>query len=376
MIYFDQAATSYYRPECVAKAVYEAICNMGNASRSTAGPSMLASHVLYETREAIGELFNAKAQNVAFTSGATESLNLVINSFLNKGHVIITANEHNSVLRPLYRREKDLDITVIPVDKEGSFDYELMERAFRPDTIAIITTGASNVTGNMIDIQRVGTIAKEHKALFILDSAQVAGIVPIDIVKFNVDILCFTGHKELLAPQGIGGIVLREGLHPVSVKVGGSGFYSFEKKHPEMMPTVFEAGTLNAHSIAGLNSALNWLKEHGKSMNAEAIFRASEFYEGLLNIAKVKVYGEFKRKNRVPIISFNIEGVDSSQVADRLWVEYEIAVRSGIHCAPLLHQALGTAKQGTVRFSFSRFNTAKDVAFALKAVQKIRDSYA
>lgn len=370
MIYFDQAATSYHRPDCVATAVVEAIFHAGNASRSTAGPSIWSSRIVYEAREKIARLFNAKIENVAFTSGVTESLNLVIASFFNKGHIITTANDHNSVLRPLYLRENDLDLTIIPVDKDGNFEYELMERAFRPDTLAVITTGASNVTGNLMDIQRIGTIAHEHNALFILDAAQVAGLIPLDMENFNIDILCFTGHKELFAPQGTGGIVLREGLHPVPVKVGGSGFYSFAKNHPDMMPNVFEAGTANVHGIAGLNASVDWILKHG--LDIDAILLAKTFYEGLREIEDIKIYGCFK-KNRVPVISFNIKDIDSSVIADRLWMEYNIAVRSGIHCAPLIHQALGTDKQGTVRFSFSRFNTQEEVKQALIAIKEIRD---
>lgn len=370
MIYFDQAATSYHRPDCVATAVVEAIFHAGNASRSTAGPSIWSSRIVYEAREKIARLFNAKIENVAFTSGVTESLNLVIASFFNKGHIITTANDHNSVLRPLYLRENDLDLTIIPVDKDGNFEYELMERAFRPDTLAVITTGASNVTGNLMDIQRIGTIAHEHNALFILDAAQVAGLIPLDMENFNIDILCFTGHKELFAPQGTGGIVLREGLHPVPVKVGGSGFYSFAKNHPDMMPNVFEAGTANVHGIAGLNASVDWILKHG--LDIDAILLAKTFYEGLREIEDIKIYGCFKR-NRVPVISFNIKDIDSSVIADRLWMEYNIAVRSGIHCAPLIHQALGTDKQGTVRFSFSRFNTQEEVKQALIAIKEIRD---
>lgn len=370
MIYFDQAATSYYRPDCVVTAVIEALANAGNSSRSATGPSIWSSRIVYETREKIATLFNAKPENVAFTSGVTESLNLVIASFFNKGHIITTANDHNSVLRPLYLRDGDLDLTIIPVDKDGNFEYELLERAFRPDTLAVITTGASNVTGNLMDIQRIGTIAHEHNALFILDAAQVAGLIPIDMENFNIDILCFTGHKELFAPQGTGGIVLREGLHPVPVKVGGSGFYSFAKNHPDMMPNVFEAGTANVHGIAGLNASVDWILKNG--LDTDALLLAKDFYEDLKNIEDVKIYGCFKR-NRVPVISFNIKDIDSSIVADRLWMEYSIAVRSGIHCAPLIHQALGTDKQGTVRFSFSRFNTQEEVKQALIAIKEIRD---
>lgn len=370
MIYFDQAATSYYRPDCVVTAVIEALANAGNSSRSATGPSIWSSRIVYEAREKIATLFNAKPENVAFTSGVTESLNLVIASFFNKGHIITTANDHNSVLRPLYLRDGDLDLTIIPVDKDGNFEYELMERAFRHDTLAVITTGASNVTGNLMDIQRIGTIAHEHNALFILDAAQVAGLIPIDMENFNIDILCFTGHKELFAPQGTGGIVLREGLHPVPVKVGGSGFYSFAKNHPDMMPNVFEAGTANVHGIAGLNASVDWILKNG--LDTDALLLAKDFYEGLKNIEDVKIYGCFKR-NRVPVISFNIKDIDSSIVADRLWMEYSIAVRSGIHCAPLIHQALGTDKQGTVRFSFSRFNTQEEVKQALIAIKEIRD---
>lgn len=370
MIYFDQAATSYYRPDCVVTAVIEALANAGNSSRSATGPSIWSSRIVYEAREKIATLFNVKPENVAFTSGVTESLNLVIASFFNKGHIITTANDHNSVLRPLYLRDGDLDLTIIPVDKDGNFEYELLERAFRPDTLAVITTGASNVTGNLMDIQRIGTIAHEHNALFILDAAQVAGLIPIDMENFNIDILCFTGHKELFAPQGTGGIVLREGLHPVPVKVGGSGFYSFAKNHPDMMPNVFEAGTANVHGIAGLNASVDWILKNG--LDTDALLLAKDFYEGLKNIEDVKIYGCFKR-NRVPVISFNIKDIDSSIVADRLWMEYSIAVRSGIHCAPLIHQALGTDKQGTVRFSFSRFNTQEEAKQALIAIKEIRD---
>ncbi len=370
MIYLDQAATSYQRPKCVAKAVHEAIDNFGNASRSTAAPSVVAAQTIYEARQNVAKLFNAKASNVAFTSGITESLNLVVNAFLHKGHVITTANDHNSVLRPLYARSADLDMTVIPVDLNGCYDYSALKRAFRPDTIAVITTGASNVTGNMADIQLIGTLAHEHNALFILDSAQVAGIVPLDMEKFNIDVLCFTGHKDLLGPQGTGGIVVREGLHPASVKVGGSGFYSFSKSHPDMMPYVFEAGTANAHGIAGLNASVKWILQNG--LNEEALLLSQQFYEGLKEIPHVKIYGSFKR-NRVPMVSFNLADVDSAQVADKLWLDYEIAVRSGIHCAPLLHQALGTDKQGAVRCSFSRFNTIDEVNATLTAIAKIAE---
>lgn len=371
MIYFDQAATSYHRPDCVALAVMEALANAGNASRSVSGPSMWSSRILYEARVKMATLFNAKPENVAFASGITESLNLVIESFFNKGHIITTANDHNAVLRPLYLRSNDLDLTIIPVDKNGNFDYEVLERAFRPDTLAVITTGASNVTGNLMDIQRIGALTHEHKALFILDSAQVAGVIPIDIVKCNIDILCFTGHKDLFAPQGTGGIVLREGLHPVPVKVGGSGFHSFAKNHPDMMPNVFEAGTANIHGIAGLNASVGWILEQG--LDTEGIVLAQRFYQGLQEIKDIKLYGSFKN-NHVAVVSFNIADIDSSIIADKLWSEYAIAVRSGIHCAPLIHRALGTDKQGTVRCSFSRFNTMAEVQIALKAIKEIRDN--
>ena len=371
MIYLDQAATSLQRPDCVAKAVFDAINHAGNAARSTAEPSLFASNIIYEARRHTAQLFNAKPENVAFTSGITESLNLVIESFLHKGHVITTANDHNSVLRPLYARAGNLDVTVLPVDAEGKLDYALLERAFRPDTLAVVTTAASNVTGNMIDISAVGTMAREHDALFILDSAQAAGIVPLDIEKFGVDILCFTGHKDLLGPQGTGGIVLRDGLHPVPVKVGGSGFYSFSKTHPEMMPYVFEAGTANSHGLAGFNAAVKWLLQN--KLNEKAICLANHFCDGLRSIPNVKIYGSFDG-NRVPVVSCNIGSIDSGLVADRLWHDYAIAVRSGIHCAPLLHQALGTARQGTVRFSFSRFNTLAETDAAIQAMKEIQSS--
>lgn len=375
MIYMDNAATTLQKPECVAKAVVNAMNSFGNAGRGLNDASMGASRVVYDTREKLCRLFHGEnPKQFAFTSNATESLNTAIQGLIGPGdHVITTMLEHNSVLRPLYEREAaGVELTILKCDTYGNISYEEIEAAIRENTKAIVCTHGSNLTGNLTDIGRIGAIAKKHGILLIADASQTAGLIPIDVQEMQIDVLCFTGHKGLYGPQGTGGIYVRPGVEIKPLKRGGSGIETYNKNHPAQMPTALEAGTLNSHGIAGLNAALTYIEETGvEHICRLALERMWQFYEGVCDIPGVTVYGDFSEKERVPIVSLNIEDFDSAEVSDELLTEYGIATRAGGHCAPLMHEALGNVEQGAVRFSFSHFNTQEEVEKAISAIREL-----
>ena len=375
MIYMDNAATTLQKPECVAKAVVNAMNSFGNAGRGLNDASMGASRVVYDTREKLCCLFHGEnPKQFAFTSNATESLNTAIQGLIGPGdHVITTMLEHNSVLRPLYEREAaGVELTILKCDTYGNISYEEIEAAIRENTKAIVCTHGSNLTGNLTDIGRIGAIAKKHGILLIADASQTAGLIPIDVQEMQIDVLCFTGHKGLYGPQGTGGIYVRPGVEIKPLKRGGSGIETYNKNHPAQMPTALEAGTLNSHGIAGLNAALTYIEETGVEHICQlALERMWQFYEGVCDIPGVTVYGDFSGKERVPIVSLNIEDFDSAEVSDELLTEYGIATRAGGHCAPLMHEALGNVEQGAVRFSFSHFNTQEEVEKAISAIREL-----
>lgn len=375
MIYMDNAATTLQKPECVAKAVVNAMNSFGNAGRGLNDASMGASRVVYDTREKLCRLFHGEnPKQFAFTSNATESLNTAIQGLIGPGdHVITTMMEHNSVLRPLYEREAvGVELTILKCDTYGNISYEEIEAAIRENTKAIVCTHGSNLTGNLTDIGRIGAIAKKHGILLIADASQTAGLIPIDVQEMQIDVLCFTGHKGLYGPQGTGGIYVRPGVEIKPLKRGGSGIETYNKNHPAQMPTALEAGTLNSHGIAGLNAALTYIEETGVEHICQlALERMWQFYEGVCDIPGVTVYGDFSGKARVPIVSLNIEDFDSAEVSDELLTEYGIATRAGGHCAPLMHEALGNVEQGAVRFSFSHFNTQEEVEKAISAIREL-----
>ena len=375
MIYMDNAATTLQKPECVAKAVVNAMNSFGNAGRGLNDASMGASRVVYDTREKLCRLFHGEnPKQFAFTSNATESLNTAIQGLIGPGdHVITTMLEHNSVLRPLYEREAvGVELTILRCDTYGNISYEEIEAAIRENTKAIVCTHGSNLTGNLTDIGRIGAIAKKHGILLIADASQTAGLIPIDVQEMRIDVLCFTGHKGLYGPQGTGGIYVRPGVEIKPLKRGGSGIETYNKNHPAQMPTALEAGTLNSHGIAGLNAALIYIEETGVEHICQlALERMWQFYEGVCDIPGVTVYGDFSEKERVPIVSLNIEDFDSAEVSDELLTEYGIATRAGGHCAPLMHEALGNVEQGAVRFSFSHFNTKEEVEKAISAIREL-----
>ena len=377
MIYLDNAATTLKKPDCVVEAVVKAMTSMGNAARGAHGSALTASRVVYDARCKIAALFDCqRADHVIFTSNSTEALNIAISGTIGTGdHVISTDLEHNSVLRPLYRLEKEqgVELSFVPADKQGRPDYAAFETLIRPNTRAIVCTHASNLTGNMVDLVRVGAIAKAHNILLIVDASQTAGAVPIDMEAMNIDILCFTGHKGLMAPQGTGGLCIREGVEVEPFKVGGSGVHSYDKEQPRTYPTRLEAGTLNAHGIAGLGAAVDYLNEVGiHTIQAHEMALMKRFYEGVTAIPGVTIYGDFDSP-RTAVVTLNLHDYDSGAVSDELAEYYDIATRPGAHCAPRMHEALGTTDRGAVRFSFAWFNTAEEVDKAIAALREMAE---
>ena len=375
MIYMDNAATTMQKPQQVIDAVAAAMCSMGNAGRGAHAASLGAARTIYDAREKLACFFHAEnPKQIAFTMNSTESLNIALKGVLNPGdHVITTMLEHNSVLRPLYElQEKGTELTILKSNPQGTPHYEDFEKAIKENTKAIVCTHGSNLTGNLVDVKRVGEIAKKHGVLFIVDASQTAGVFPIDVQEMGIDILCFTGHKGLLGPQGTGGIYVREGLIVRPLLCGGSGVQTYNKKHPSEMPTALEAGTLNGHGIAGLDAAVEYLMETGidtiREREQDLMWR---FYEGVKDIPGVKVYGDFSTRERCAIVTLNIGDYDSSEVSDELLMTYGISTRAGGHCAPLMHEALGTVEQGAVRFSFSHYNTDEELNTAIQAVKEM-----
>lgn len=378
MIYMDNAATTMQKPPQVAEAVAAAINSMGNAGRGAHEASLGASRIIYDTREKLSNLFGAQnPRQIAFTSNSTESLNIAIKGCLKPGnHVITTVLEHNSVLRPIQEmQEAGVETTILNCDEKGMISYNELEEAVRENTAAIVCTHASNLTGNMIDIARVGEIARRHHLLLVVDASQTAGVFPINVKEMNIDVLCFTGHKGLLGPQGTGGIYVREGLKVKPLKSGGSGVMTYDIHHPTEMPTALEAGTLNGPGIAGLGTALSYLEAEGlEKIRGRELHFMRCFYEGIRDIPGIKIYGDFDTDQRCPIVSFNIGDYDSSEVSDELLMTYDIATRPGAHCAPLMHKSLGTVEQGAVRFSFSHYNTNEEVRAAIHAVKELAEN--
>lgn len=460
MIYFDNAATSYYRPSCVKEAVAEAIENFGNPSRGAYGASLDADRCLFETRLQLGDLFGADGPAcVSFTMNDTHALNEAIFGVgLGPGdHLIVSLQEHNSVLRPAYRlRECGVEVHFTGLKKDGTFDIDDYRRileeirgeaapeffsAQKPRVVTALTQG-SNVTGNLIDLKAVSQLCKTYRSLLIIDAAQTAGIVPINMKEDGIDILCMSGHKALMGPQGTGAIIVRRGLlEPNAVgreiasnrdvksdevsrdlagrilqlsplMVGGSGIKTFLETMPEDMPARLEAGTQNAHSIAGLHAALSfaegkreeWRQQEMKlkklflcgirSINEEAKkknlcygsskddmcehdLRSGNQEQGVVHMDRevsgevIHIYGNPEAEESLPTVAFNIRGFEAGDIADRLWRDKEIAVRAGGHCAPLIHKFFGTERRGIVRASFSHFNTEEQVEVLVEELRSI-----
>ncbi|WP_026895553.1 aminotransferase class V-fold PLP-dependent enzyme [Clostridiisalibacter paucivorans] len=376
MIYLDNAATTFPKPRRVYDAVMYAMVDYGaNPGRSGHKLALQAGRKIYETRETLAKLFNIdNPMNIVFTCNATESLNLGINGLLNSGdHVITSSMEHNSVLRPLNGlKNLGIETSIIQCDKEGNIDVSKIERAIKENTKAIVMTHASNVTGTIFPIKDIGKIAKKHNIIYMVDSAQTAGVYDLDVKDMNIDLLAFPGHKGLLGPQGTGGLYIREGIDLAEMKKGGTGSKSNEIEQPKILPDRYESGTSNTPGIAGLNDGVNYIVEKGmENIRRHEENLTKRFISGLESIKEITIYGPSDLEKRASVISMNIKDFDSSEVSYILDSSFDIATRSGLHCAPLAHKTLGTMNIGTVRFSIGPFNTEEDIDQAINAVYLI-----
>ena len=375
MIYFDQAATSLPKPEPVARACYEAVLNAGNGGRGGHAASLDALRGAYEVRCRLADFFGlSRPERVCFTGNATDSLNIALRGLLEPGdHVITTVMEHNSVLRPLWLlQEQGVELTILPADRQGRVDWEELPRALRSNTRALVCGHASNLTGNLNDLTALGELCRRCGITFVVDAAQTGGLFPIHMEEQGINILCLTGHKSLMGPQGIGAVLVGESVKLKPFRVGGTGVQSHSRTQPEEYPTLLEAGTLNYPGIAGLGAALHWLEGQDiPALRKKEQQLARRFYEGVVSLPGVTVYGDFSTGDRAPIVSLNLGEEDSAAVSDALAERFGIATRPGIHCAPLAHEALGTEKQGAVRFSFSHFNTTEEVDQGIRAMETL-----
>ncbi|NLB91072.1 MAG: aminotransferase class V-fold PLP-dependent enzyme [Clostridiales bacterium] len=368
MIYFDNAATSFPKPPSVIEAVTKALTSFGNPARGAHRFSLQAGRMIVEARMALAAFFGSShSERVVFTKNITESLNLVLSGI--QGHIITSQGEHNSVLRPLHRRG---NYTAVPLDALGQVTVQAIKDAYTKDTTAIVLAHASNVTGNIAPIEDIGAFCKEKDLLFVLDTAQTAGLIPIDMKTLCIDALCFTGHKSLLGPQGIGGVLLSERFTPSPMIVGGTGSHSFDLNQPESMPDFLEAGTLNSPGILGLLAGIHYVQSQGMDVLLAQSNRLAElFLAGVKTLPGNRLYGNYTTKERMPIVTVNFASFPSEEIAFALEENYGIAVRAGIHCAPLLHAHFGTMEQGALRFSSSHTNTTKEVATAIAGLQNI-----
>lgn len=378
IIYFDNAATSWPKPPEVHAAMQKFMRKIGaNPGRSGHRLSVEAARVIYDTREKLAQLFNVSDPlRIVTTKNATEGLNIAVFGLLKAGdHVITSSMEHNSVMRPLRAMERiGVELTVIPCDQEGWIDPAHVNRAVKKNTKAIFMTHASNVTGTVMPVADIGRIAREHGLVFCVDAAQTAGSYPIDVVKMNIDLLAFTGHKSLFGPSGTGGLYIREGLEKKiePICVGGTGSRSEVEEQPDFMPDRYEAGTPNTAGIAGLQAGVDFVLSKGISeIKNKEDGLVVMFIEGVRDVPGMVIYGKTDAQKRTPVVSFNIDGMDPAAVALKLDERFKIMARSGIHCAPSAHKTIGTYPQGAVRFSFSYFNTEEQIEKSIKALKLI-----
>jgi len=399
MIYFDNAATSWPKPPCVAEAMTHYLAEIGaSPGRSGHRLAIEAARVVYGAREAVAELFHAPDPlRVVFGANVTEALNLALNGLLRPGdHVVTGSLEHNSVMRPLRaleragvggtftRRREDakddperagVEVTVVPCSATGELDLHDLEAAIRPHTRLIVLNHASNVVGTLLPVAEAGAIARRHGILLLVDAAQTAGACPIDVQAEAIDLLAFTGHKSLYGPMGTGGLVIGHRVDVASlepIKRGGTGSRSEHEEQPAFLPDLCESGTPNAVGLAGLAASTRWVMAQGvEQIRAHEVALTRQLLAGLAAIQGVTVYGTADAQRQTATVSFNIAGLEPSEVGLRLDDEYGIMCRVGLHCSPAAHRTLGTFPRGTVRFGLGAFNTAEEVAAAVAAVAEM-----
>ncbi len=375
MIYLDNAATTCIKPPEVARAITDALSTFGGVGRGVYPASVAAGLAVYETRVAVADLLGApNAARVSFALNATMALNIAIDGLLPAGgKAVTTAASHNSVLRPLNaaRDERGCTIEVVSVDTHGALDYDELERMSQGADLVVVTH-ASNLTGDIYDAARIARIAHDAGAPVVLDAAQTAGAIPLSMEELGVDVLCFTGHKSLLGPQGTGGLCVAEGIDIPPLLEGGSGMHSFDERHPRFMPESLEAGTINAHGLAGLGAGIAYIQDRGvDDIAAHEKHLVERVCSELADVDNIRILGFGSDAGHCGIVAFDIDGIDSALVADQLASKWEICARAGAHCAPLMHRALGTEDRGATRLSFGPFNTEEDADVAIDAFKTI-----
>lgn len=376
LIYFDNAATTFPKPEEVYRRVDMILRNVGaNPGRSGHRMALDANRIILDARDSISRLFNIEdSSRVVFTSNATEALNLGIKGFLRPGdHVITSGMEHNSVVRPLKAMEGEgVECTRVRCSAEGILDPDDVRRAIRPTTRLIALTHASNVTGGVNPIGMIGALARDRGIIFLLDAAQTAGSLPIDVQKDKIDMLACPGHKGLFGPQGTGFLYISTSVKLITIKEGGTGGNSDMDTMPETLPERFEAGTLNTPGIGGLGEGIEFILRTGiEEIRRHEAGLTQRLINGLLDLRQVSLYGPRDANKRMAVVSFNIAGKDPSDVSFVLDSSFGIMSRAGLHCAPDAHRTIGSFPQGTVRLSPGYFNNLEEVDFVVDAIKKI-----
>lgn len=375
-VYLDNGATAFPKAPGVAESVYNYLINVGmNINRGAYEGSFEAANTVFETRELICELFNFnQPENVIFTKNITESMNILIKGLLKKGdHVIVSSMEHNAVMRPLYALNQNVEFSRVLCNELGELNADDISKYIKPNTKAIILTHASNVCGTIMDLEKVGKICRDNDLFFIIDSAQTAGFIDIDYKELNADAIAFTGHKSLLGPQGIGGFIVNDktALEMSTLIEGGTGSLSEMEIQPDYMPDKFEAGTLNIPGIYGLNASLKYiLKTNIETIREKELYILNKFLDDIYNISGIRPIGKKNIEGRTALVSIDFIHNDNGEISHRLCKEYGIMNRCGLHCAPSAHKTLGTFPNGTVRFSFSHFNTMKDAEYTVDSIYK------
>ncbi|HUX08186.1 MAG TPA: aminotransferase class V-fold PLP-dependent enzyme [Acidobacteriota bacterium] len=376
-IYLDNAATTYPKPKEVLQQALDFFASYGvNPGRSGFDLCVYAGEMVHKTRKELAEFFGGSNPDyLTFAYNASDALNIIIQGILRDGdHAISTTVEHNSVIRPLnhLREEKGVEVDYVPVGEDFQVDPQEIASRFRDNTRLVIVNHGSNVIGAIQPVAKIGALCRERGVYFAIDTAQTAGVIPIDVEAMNVDALAFTGHKSLLGPTGIGGVWVREGIDIRATRAGGTGVRSAYPMHLDEFPYRLEVGTCNLFGIAALHYAQEYIAERGlDNIHKHEMELFRRLYEGISEIEGVTIYGPATAEGRLPVLSFNVVNREATDVGTLLDVEYDIATRTGLHCAPLIHEQLGTGKHGSVRMSIGPMNEMKDVEAGIAAIAEI-----
>jgi len=375
-VYFDNAATSYPKPPSVYEAINFTLQHVGaNPGRGEHSLSQSANRIIFKARETIAEFFNIpNSRNIVFTSNGTEAINLALKGFLKPGdHGIISSMEHNSVVRPLNSLKNDgVNVTIVQCDKQGKLNPDCVFKEIKENTRLIVLTHASNVTGTILPVEEIGEIAAKKGIPLLVDAAQTAGTIPIDVLRNNISLLACPGHKSLLGPQGTGFLYICEGFNLKPLIEGGTGSNSELSEQPDFLPDRFQSGTLNTPGIAGLKAGIEFInKKSIQTIKEHEDMLSKTFINKLKEINRVRIYGPLSIKEKTAVVSFNIKGKDSADIATALDEKYQIMVRVGLHCSPHAHKTIGTFPDGTIRVSFSIFNTVHEIDYFIDSLKVI-----